>query len=74
MLFRSGRPIELTTAAQSVDHHAPLKTSPKLQTLHARVRELTPHFIADRYWADDIDSLQSAVLAGKIGRELLPLL
>jgi len=66
--------IELITAAQSVDHHAPLKTSPRLQGLHARLRELTPHFTSDRYWADDMDALQLAVLSGEIGRELTPLL
>lgn len=66
--------IELITSAQSVDHHAPLKTSPKLQELHSRLRELTPHFTSDRYWADDMEALQSAVLSGEIGRELLPLL
>ena len=66
--------IELITAAQSVDHHAPLKTSLRLQEIHAKVRELTPHFTADRYWADDISSLQSAIVSGQLGSELLPLL
>lgn len=66
--------IELIAAAQAVDLHAPLKTSPKLQQVHAKVRELTPHFASDRYWADDIVALQSAVLAGDMGSELLPLL
>jgi histidine ammonia-lyase len=63
--------VELIAAAQGVDHHAPLKTSAKLQDVHAKVRAITPHFTADRYWADDMAALQAAVLAGKIGAESL---
>lgn len=66
--------IELIAAAQAVDLHAPLQTSPKLQQLHAKVRAVSPHFTSDRYWAEDIAALQSAVLAGDMGSELLPLL
>jgi histidine ammonia-lyase len=56
--------IELIAAAQGVDFHAPLKTSPGLQKVHALVREVTPHFTSDRYWADDMATLQAGVLAG----------
>ncbi len=59
--------VELIAAAQGVDHHAPIKTSAKLQDVHATVRAITPHFTGDRYWADDMASLQAAVLAGEIG-------
>jgi histidine ammonia-lyase len=59
--------VELIAAAQGIDFHAPLKTSPKLQKVHALVRQVTPHFSADRYWADDMATLQAAVLAGDIG-------
>jgi histidine ammonia-lyase len=65
--------IELIAAAQGVDHHAPLKTSAKLQAVHAKVRALSPHLVADRYWADEMAALQSAVLAGEIGAELIAL-
>lgn len=66
--------VELIAAAQGVDHHAPLKTSAKLQQVHAKVRKLTPRFTSDRYWADDMAALQAAVLAGSIGdSELLEL-
>ena len=58
--------VELIAAAQGVDHHAPLKTSVKLQPVHARVRTHSSHFGADRYWADDMAALQEAVLAGEI--------
>jgi histidine ammonia-lyase len=56
--------IELMTAAQAIDFHAPLRTSPKLQQLHAKVREITPRFTSDAYWADDLAELQAAVLDG----------
>jgi histidine ammonia-lyase len=56
--------VELIAGAQGVDFHAPLKTSPELQKVHALVREVTPHFTSDRYWADDMSTLQVAVLAG----------
>ena len=59
--------VELMAGAEGIDYHAPLKTSPKLQSVHAAVRKLSPHFTADRYWADEMSALQTAVLAGEIG-------
>ena len=59
--------VELIAAAQGVDHHAPLKTSAKLRKVHATVRKHSSRFGADRYWADDMAALQSAVLAGEFG-------
>jgi histidine ammonia-lyase len=65
--------VELIAAAQGVDYHAPLKTSAKLQAIHATVREISPHFISDHYWASDMAALQAAVLGGKIGAGLVAL-
>jgi len=59
--------VELIAAAQGIDHHAPLKTSAKLQAVHAKVRAITSHFTSDRYWADEMAALQAAVLAGEFG-------
>jgi histidine ammonia-lyase len=61
--------VELMTSAQAVDFHAPLKTSTKLQKVHAKVREITPRFTSDRYWADELAELQAAVLGGGIAGE-----
>jgi histidine ammonia-lyase len=61
--------VELMAAAEGIDYHAPLKTSEKLQAVHAKVRERSPHFTADRYWADEMRALQDAVLAGEIGAD-----
>ena len=66
--------VELMAAAEGTDYHAPLRTSPKLQQVHAAVRARSPHFTADRYWADEMAALQAAVLNGDIGEELLPVL
>jgi histidine ammonia-lyase len=62
--------VELMAAAEGIDYHAPLKTSAKLQMIHAAVRRISPHFTADRYWADEMSALQAAVLAGEIGSGL----
>ena len=61
--------VELMPSAQAVDFHAPLKTSAKLQAVHAKIREITPRFTCDRYWADELAALQSAVLAGEIASD-----
>jgi histidine ammonia-lyase len=58
--------VELIAAAQGVDGHAPLKTSPRLQSIHAKVRLLSPHLTSDRYWSDEMAALQEAVLEGAI--------
>jgi histidine ammonia-lyase len=62
--------VELIAAAQGVDYHAPLKTSPPLQALLEKVRAISPHLETDRYWADEMAALQAAVLAGEIGQPL----
>jgi histidine ammonia-lyase len=66
--------IELIAAAQGVDYHTPLRTSARLQTVHAKVRALSPHLQTDRYWADEMAALQHAVLAGEIGDAAEPVL
>ncbi|MCM8558247.1 histidine ammonia-lyase [Sphingomicrobium sediminis] len=58
--------VELIAAAQGVDYHAPLKTSLRLQALHAKIRERSAYLESDRYWADEMAALQAAVLAGEI--------
>ena len=59
--------VELIAAAQGVDIHAPLRTSAKLQQVHARVREHSSHLVSDRYWADEMAALQAAILTAAIG-------
>jgi len=59
--------VELMAAAEGIDYHAPLATSANLQQVYSAVRKLSPHFTADRYWANEISALQAAVLSGEIG-------
>ena len=65
--------VELMAAAEGIDYHAPLKTSPRLAAIHASIRAHSPEFTADRYWADEMSALQAAVLDGTIGAEVLAL-
>ena len=62
--------VELIAAAQGVDYHAPLKTSAGLAEIHAKVRAMSPRLESDRYWADEMAALQSAVLSGDFGTGL----
>ena len=59
--------VELIAAAQGIDYHAPLKTSSKLQPLYSKVRAISSRLESDRYWADEMVALQSAVLKGELG-------
>jgi len=65
--------VELMAAAEGIDYHAPLKTSPRLAAIHASIRAHSPEFTADRYWADEMSALQAAVLDGTTGAEVLAL-
>src|SRR3954452_4322093 len=61
--------VELMAAAEGIDYHAPLETSAQLKKVYYAVRAHSPHFTADRYWADEMSALQSAVLAGEIAAD-----
>jgi histidine ammonia-lyase len=54
--------VELLAAAQGVDFHRPLTTSPALQKVHAAVRAKAPHWDEDRYFADDLAAIRDEVL------------
>ena len=58
--------VELIAAAQGIDYHSPLETSAKLQSVHSKVRAISPRLESDRYWADEMATLQAAVLSGDI--------
>ena len=61
--------IELLAAAQGVDFHAPLATSPALQEVHAAIRAEVPFYACDRYLADDLAWAKAAVLEGALAAE-----
>ncbi|HEV2746775.1 MAG TPA: histidine ammonia-lyase [Allosphingosinicella sp.] len=58
--------IELLAAAQGIDFHAPLQTSPALDPAHRAVRAAVPHHSADRYLADELAWAKQAVLDGSL--------
>jgi histidine ammonia-lyase len=60
--------IELLAAAQGIDFRAPLKTSPRLQEVHALVRSRVGFYDHDRYFAPDITAIQALVEAGAFHR------
>ncbi len=59
--------IEWLAAAQGVDFHRPLATSPALAAAHARLREAVPFYAEDRLFAPDIEAARRLVLAGEAG-------
>jgi histidine ammonia-lyase len=56
--------IELLAAAQGLDFHAPLKTSPALQKAHAVVRGASARLEQDRSLAPDIARVRALIEAG----------
>ena len=57
--------IELLAACQGLDFQMPLKTSPKLQKIYHKVRNLVDHYDQDRYFAPDIAIIKQKILEGE---------
>jgi histidine ammonia-lyase len=58
--------IELITAAQACDFHAPLRSSPRLERVRAVLRARVPRLVEDRYLAPDIAAAKELVSSGAI--------
>ena len=58
--------IELLAAAQGIDFHRPLKSSPHLEHVHAQLRSKVPFFDADRFFAPDIEAAKQMVVNGEL--------
>lgn len=56
--------IELLSAAQGIDFHAPSKTSPELEQARATIRRLSPPYESDRSLKPDVDELAALIDAG----------
>jgi histidine ammonia-lyase len=61
--------IELLAAAQGIDFHKPLKTSPALVPVHAAIRADIPFHAADRYLAGDMEWAKRVVLEGRLCKD-----
>ncbi|MGB7479470.1 MAG: aromatic amino acid lyase, partial [Burkholderiaceae bacterium] len=59
--------IELLAAAQGIDFHQPLATSPLLAEAHRRLRSRVPFYDQDRLFAPDIEAAAAMVIAGEAG-------
>lgn len=62
--------IELLGAAQGVDLHAPLQTSPLLTEVVKMIRQDVPHYDEDRYFAPDIAAARGWVENGAFAQWL----
>ncbi|TWI66217.1 histidine ammonia-lyase [Pseudoduganella lurida] len=58
--------IELLAAAQGIDFHRPLTTSPHLEHVHEQLRRAVPFYEVDRYFAPDIAAAKAMVLRGEL--------
>ncbi|MDB5978481.1 MAG: hutH, partial [Nevskia sp.] len=56
----------LLAAAQGIDFHAPLETSPVLLDVQALVRGRVPFYAEDRYFAPDIEAVTRFLGEGKL--------
>ena len=62
--------IELLAAAEGIEFHRPLKSSPALEAAHAQIRAVSPRFEHDRFFAPSIEAAHGLVA----GRRFEPLL
>jgi histidine ammonia-lyase len=58
--------IEALTAARALDLLAPLKTSPVLEQMRAKIREVSPPLNGDRPYYRDIAALEKLIAAGHL--------
>ncbi|MBV8665266.1 MAG: histidine ammonia-lyase [Burkholderiaceae bacterium] len=58
--------IELLAAAQGIDFHRPLATSPMLEDVHGRLRAKVAFYDKDRLFAPDIEAAKTLVLEGTV--------
>jgi histidine ammonia-lyase len=59
--------IEWLAAAQGVDFHRPLTSSPRLERVQAALRDHVPFYAEDRLFAPDIEAARTLVMNGAAG-------
>ncbi|AMJ63290.1 histidine ammonia-lyase [Bosea sp. PAMC 26642] len=59
--------VELMAAAEAIEHHRPMKTSPRLEPVLALLRGKIAPLTEDRYLAPDLAAATELVLSGAIG-------
>ena len=58
--------VELLAACEALDFRRPLRSSPALEAVHARVRELVPTHGHDRVLGPEIESLAALLREGGV--------
>jgi histidine ammonia-lyase len=62
--------VELLAAAQGLDFHAPLRSSPAVEEARSAIRAEVPAYERDRYLADDLAWARDAVLSGALSSDV----
>lgn len=60
--------VELMAAAEAIEHHRPMKTSPRLEPVLALLRGRIAPLTEDRYLAPDLAAATELVLSGAVGK------
>jgi histidine ammonia-lyase len=60
--------VELMAAAEAIEHHRPMQTSPRLEPVLALLRGRIAPLLEDRYLAPDLAAATELVLSGAVGR------
>ncbi len=64
--------IELLAAAQGLEFHRPLRSSPALEAVHAQLRRRVPKLRRDRYFSPDIAAARALITSGALRAHLPP--
>lgn len=60
--------VELMAAAEAIEHHRPMTTSPRLEPVLALLRSQIAPLTEDRYLAPDLAAATAFVLSGAVGK------
>lgn len=63
--------IELLAACQGIDFRRPLRSSDRLESVHALLRAAVPHYDQDRYFAPDIAAAEQLIADGAFSAFLI---
>jgi histidine ammonia-lyase len=58
--------IELASAAQALDFHAPLRPGRGVDAAYRRIRQEIPHLDRDRYLRPELDKLRELIRSGEL--------
>ena len=62
--------IELVSAAQGLDYHAPLKSSKAVEAAHRTIRREVSHLDVDRYYRPELDKVSELVRSSNLLNEV----